>query len=151
MSTNYGVIVTLPGYDYDTATPEQCALHSKYANPKVQSDASPGHFGTYTHTFTTNYTAGTRNNMLTVKHNLGFVPMVVCSWAWDFGIYGPPVGTQYGEGNLTVINFPFDYVDIYADSTNFYIDFVSDGASALDETTLSPMTFRYYIFSEDGV
>lgn len=148
--SNYGVKVTLPGYDIATATPEQCALHSKYPCPKVKVGVNPGHYGTLDYSFSADIAASTTLNILTVAHNLGFVPMVICSWKYDFGAAGPPVGTQYGDGRLDVVSYELTYFDMYADSTNFYIDFNTAPGSVLDERTLNPFQFRYYIFSEDG-
>lgn len=152
MSTSdYGVIVTLPGYDWQTATPEQCAVHSKYSNPLVEVGKTPERYGSFTYSFPGSVAPGTRTNILTINHNLGYQPMQTCTWAHDYGASGPPVGTMYGDGNCTVFNFPWTYFDIYTTSTQFKIDYVTDPASAGGEGSLNSFTFRYYIFSESGL
>lgn len=148
--SNYGAIVTLPGYDYDTATPEQCAIHSKYSNPLIEDNKTPERAATFTYLFPGSVTAGTTTNILTVTHNLGYVPMVTCTWSHDYGAAGPPVGVMYGDGNCTVSPAPYNYFDIYATSTQFKIDYVTDPLSGGGEGSLASFTFRYYIFSEDG-
>lgn len=148
---NYGIIVTLPGYDWQTATPEQCAIHTKYSNPLVEVGKTPERYGTFTYQFSASVAAGTRTNILTVDHNLGYVPMHTVSWSHDFLGAHAGFGVEYGEGNCDVVPAPYNYMDCYTTSTQFKIDYVTDPASGGGEASLAPFTFRYYIFSEDGL
>lgn len=67
----YGIKISLPGFDAKTATTEQLAVTSDKSMLKQERK------GTTTYTFSGSPAAVT---ILTVTHNLGYVPAAICSW-----------------------------------------------------------------------
>lgn len=152
--SDLGIIVALTGHDATspTITPEQCAIHSKYPCPKAPLKTTPfKYFDQLTYTFTSNPTPGTTTDMVSVHHNLGYVPMSVAYYNQPNNVYGP-TGYQ---------NFPWSYSDagyIYAmatcDNSDFKIQFVrnSDGGGFFDSLDFTGLQFeiKYYLFVENG-
>lgn len=139
---NYGMKITLPGYDIATATPEQCAVHSSYVSPKVKKTVSPVHRGVVQITFTTTSIPVGKTTLYSFAHGYSYVPSVVAS----FKASGGPFGTLYGT--MPWIAGDFDTVNISADSTNVYIIW-HKYASAGNVNGLV-LTVSYYVFAESG-
>lgn len=144
--SNFGLKVSLPGYDVHTATPEECAVHSGYISPKVKVNQTPDHSGTYSFTCPGNVTPGTVYNILTVAHGYNYVPAAICHWSATT-IAGYP---QHGICPGIVGDFPPIKYIAYCDSTNFYIGLSKDAAATYDTTGMTA-SFRYYIFAESGI
>lgn len=149
---NYGLIVTLAGYDVDSATPEQCALHSDYANPKIRTDASPAHFDYVNYTFSSNPAPGSRTNLVTVAHGYAthtpahFVQYRQNSGSFETGYKVLPWYYSTSNGFARCI--------AYTDGTNLKIDFIRDntGDPTFDNIDFTGLNFdfKYYIFVEQG-
>lgn len=61
--------VSLPGYDVDTATPEQCAVHSGFDYPKIEEHLE----GYEAVTLPNSISAGT-TDIKVITHNYGYIP-----------------------------------------------------------------------------
>lgn len=131
----YKFIITLPGYDVNKATPEQCVVHSDYACPKIDLRKTPKLFGIYEHTFSSNPGVGT-TNLFTLNHDLGYKPMHFCNLKDEF--YTEPL--PYYQGG--------DQIKAYCDDDNFKIDLTR--LSDLVDLTGTTFIFKYYIFVENG-
>lgn len=136
--SDFGVKVSLPGYDVKTATPEQCSVHSDYANPKVKVAQTPAHFNIFTKSWSSNPGAG-ETTLLTVAHGYSYVPAVVCfiKYASGGNNYFQPL--PYGT--------PAYQYQAYSNSTNFIIIFNSDGTH---DPTGESYQFKYFILAESG-
>jgi hypothetical protein len=148
ISSDYGIKVTLPGYDIATATPEQCAVFSKYPSPKINVRTTPHHYGIVNITITTDYGPTGSKRILTIPHNLGYTPLVL-------GVYYDPAEAASWRAYGTMPYYwttGWEKIGISADSTNAYIDLVNwyfgTGNSWIVGRTI---TVRYYIFSEDAL
>jgi hypothetical protein len=141
--SDYGIKISLPGFDVDTATPEQCALHSAYACPKVKLNQTPAHFGTYTHTFGSNPADGV-TVLKSVVHGLGYKPMhfVLIKDTVGGDTITLPLPGAYGTAN-----------QIYARSTTTTLNISlqrAPGTAAIEDLTGVVFVFKYYIFVENG-
>lgn len=67
----YGIKISLPTFDVKTATTEQLAITSEKSMLKQERK------GSTTYTFSGSPASAT---ILTVTHNLGYVPAAICSW-----------------------------------------------------------------------
>ena len=142
---SFGIIVTLPGYDVQTATPEQCAVHSDYPSPKIEEN----HWGVLgPYTFGSNPGTSTTTVMYTVPHGYSYVPACF--------VYANQVGqSSYGILPSTFSQSPIvEQFIAYADTTNLTIAFQvgpPDGLGGVP-SAISGLTFqfKYYIFTESG-
>ena len=62
--------ITLPGYDVELATPEQCAYHSGFTYEFIKE----GLEGYLTYTSPNPITASITYTVATINHNFGYVP-----------------------------------------------------------------------------
>lgn len=139
--SNWGMKVALPGYDVATATPEQCAIHSSYASPKVKIDADPRHYGTVRITFTGNPPNGATTTLYTVPHGYSYTPMALASGTFSDG-FSALDGTLPLEPTATLECI------IETDATNMYIKiYYESGWGSIIGNTL---TVSYQIFAENG-
>ena len=133
--------VTLPGYDIDTAKPEEFSVNSDYPSPKISSIAKPLHVGTFDYLITSNPDIGTIN-ILTIPHNYDFIPMNLC-FLKDNQYWGFPTFT------LLPRNFMYEFeINAYCDRYNFKIDLTR--WSVIQDVTSWSFSFKYYIFAEEG-
>lgn len=140
--SSWGMKIALPGYDTADATPEQCAIHSAYASPKVKIDANPRHYGTVTITFTGNPTHAAETTLYTVAHGYDYTPMVLASGTFSDG-FSALDGTLPLEPTATFEAF------IEADDTNMYVKlYYESGWGSIIGATL---TVSYQIFAENGL
>jgi len=143
-------IVTLEGYDAETATPEQCSVHSDYPIPKMEND----HYGTVEYTFTADPPVGTLN-MVTIPHGYNYTPMAIVfaedtSGSLDFVI---PI-KWYVYKSVPGLEMTEQLIKYYVDDTNLKIDYVRTEPSMSPDPGDIDMngriyTFKYYIFVEN--
>jgi len=139
--SDYGIKISLPGFDVKTATPEQCVLHSGFDTFKVKRAATPAHFGVVQLFFATEPTNGTTTNIFEMEHGYDYRPS--CMVHMDDGTL---VGI---DGKIELDAFAETYFLCYVTDTEFKIDFVK-GTTAPPVMLGDTYTFRYYVFSEDG-
>jgi hypothetical protein len=133
-----GIKVSLPGYDVKTATPEQCALHSDYASPKVRLNQNPAHFNTFTINWTSDPGIG-EIELLSIPHGYSYRPACVC---FVKGIIGSNVYFEpLPSGTPAAIYEAF--------TTNTHFKIVWRNFFGYDPTGES-YEFKYYIFAESG-
>jgi hypothetical protein len=137
----YVAKITLPGYDVDTASPEQCAVHSGFPPLKAKLDQSDPHIATLAVDFTARVAQGVNHTVFSIPHKyVGYIPFVLANIVFDTGSQIIS-GTNYaGVGaNLSI--------KAYCDATNFYV-VVYDNASWT--STAAWLYVSYFIFAENG-
>jgi hypothetical protein len=106
----YGIKISLPGNNVATATTEQLAVTSDKSMLKQERK------GTTTYTFSGSPASAT---ILTVTHNLGYVPACICSWfrsslnrgaMMPFFDFGPNFGDERIFFEMTTTQFFIKYV-----------------------------------------
>jgi len=138
---NWGMKISLPGYDAKTATPEQCVLHSEYACPKIKLNQNPPHFGIYQYTFTSNPGVGD-TILTTIHHGFNYRPMhLVCIKYVDINSINraQPLPAEYDADTL---------IDSYTTASDLVI--VLSRIGTTNNLIGKTWTFKYYIFVEDG-
>lgn len=83
--------VSLPGYNVETATPEQCAIHSGFDYPKIEESMEGYELVTAPNTIGTGTTI-----LKTIIHNFGYIPF--------FQVYLDDVDNNY---NTDFAKLPF--------------------------------------------
>ena len=136
----YVAKVSLPGYSVQTATPEQCAIHSSYPPLKAKTGQSPSHSATLVVDFTGTVTQAVTHTLLTVPHNYGYVPFSISSIIFNDGSQNV-VGLGFAGVGATLA------IEAYSDSTNFYITLYDDAIWTSNNASLQ---VSYYIFAENG-
>lgn len=137
MSNEFAGIITLPGYDVSTASPEQCSIHSDYPSPKLEER----NVDVLTYTFVSNPAIGSTTNLLTVNHGYSYVPAAV--------VYVKDVTA--GRFSILPYNvvFPTQYMITYTTNTQLKVDYKCPIDNSTDMTGRI-FQFKYYIFVEEG-
>lgn len=143
--------VSLPGYDVETATPEQCAIHSGFDYPKIEENLE----GVISVTTPSSIPYG-ETFIETIDHNLGYVPCVLIFTDTKFDTQGnytilPSIflGTSY----LGIVFWRYDF-DVTATQVKLKIVYEDIfGLGALGPGTNSPagitVKFKYQIWVND--
>lgn len=140
--SDYGIKISLPGYDVKTATPEQCVIHSGYACPKMKLGQTPAHFGTYTKVWASDPGDGV-TVLKTINHALGYKPMIAVMINFD----------RTGDGDIVMMPLPAQgglSLQIYAYATTADLKIAINRAAAGTNPTGETWIFKYYIFVENG-
>ncbi len=142
-------IVTLKGYNVETATPEQCSVHSDYPIPKMEDR----NYKTIKYTFASNPGAGTLN-LVTITHGYNYIPMSIV-FAEDTsgtGQFVVPVNWYIYRSNPGPI-MTEQIIRYYMDSQNLKIDYIRNDFGGADPGALNMngriYTFKHYIFVEN--
>jgi hypothetical protein len=139
--SDYGLKITLPGYDIATATPEQCAVHSSYPNFKSKTNQANPHFATVSVDFTAKVTQNTTLTLYSFVHGYTYRPFSLSNLTFDDG-----AGTSVtGIGSVGIganLN-----IQAYCDATSFYIT-IFDNFSWT--SSAASLIVSYYVFCEDG-
>ncbi|MEO5499468.1 MAG: hypothetical protein ABIR46_03140 [Candidatus Saccharimonadales bacterium] len=141
-ASDFGLKVSLPGYDVNTATPEQCSVHSSYPPFKAKVNQTNPHFGTLDVDFTGAVTQNLTQTVYSFNHGYSYTPLSMPSIQFydsTGALTAIGIGTT-GVGSTLAIN-------AYATSTQFlvtiYDDFFWTGA-------LARLVVSYYVFAENG-
>lgn len=142
MSANdFGMKISLPGYDVKTATPEQCAVHSSYPPFKAKLNQSPDHFGLLIVDFTATVTQNVTHTLYSFDHDYDYIPFTLPSMVFR----EPAIDFFSGVGNIA-IGATLD-IRAYATASQFivsiYDNFNWTSANASLEVS-------FYIFCEEG-
>lgn len=144
MTQSYGLKISLPGYAVESATPEQCSIHSSYNSLKVKEDSSNPQLGNIIVTFKDNPGVGTYP-IYSVNHNYGYVPDIY--FFFDTQRSTALTSTEVGSiFSLDELNQ--EYFEVVPTETQMIFQFVV--LSALDSPSGQTFSFRYYIFANDG-
>ena len=130
----YGIKIALPGFDATTATTEQLAVTSEKSMLKQERK------GSTTYTF-----SGSPVNVtiLTITHNLGYVPACICSWyVSSFNIGGMLPFVDFSTGDVEKIFFEMT-------TTQFFIKYESEAFTPTDRTG-QVFTFDYTIWYDEA-
>jgi hypothetical protein len=136
----YVAKISLPGYDVQSATPEQCSIHSSYPPIKSKFGQSPPHSATLVVDFTARVTQNVTHTLLTVPHRYGYIPFTISN-------------IEFNDGSITVVGIGFAGVganlaiNAYSDSTNFYVT-IYDNASWTSNA--ASLRVSYDIYAENG-
>lgn len=139
--SDFGLKISLPGYDVNTATPEQCSIHSSYPPLKAKLEQSDPHIATVSIDFTAKVTQGVTLTLYQIPHGYGYIPLTLSNIVFDNGGGTQAVGTGFaGIGANLAIN-------AYSDATYFYIT-IYDNFSWTSSS--ASMLVSYFIFAENG-
>lgn len=137
----YVVKVSLPGYSVQTATPEQCSIHSSYPPLKAKLGQSIPHIATLLVDFTATVTQNVTHTLLTVPHNYGYIPASLSHIVFNDGSSPAIVGIGFAGVGATLS------IQGYCDSSNFYVTIYDELNWTSNAATLQ---VSYYIFAENG-
>jgi len=131
---SYGIKIALPGFDVNTAITEQLAITSEKSMLKQERK------GTTTYTF-----SGSPANVtiLTITHNLGYVPACICSWyrsSLNRGGMLPFV--DFSTGDAEIIFFEMT-------TTQFFIKYKSESPTPTNRNG-QVFTFDYTIWYDES-
>lgn len=139
--SDFGVKISLPGYDVASATPEQCAVHSSYPPIKAKTGQTNPHIATVKVNFTATVTQGVTHTLYSIPHGYGYVPLTISNIFFDDG--GP---IQLSGLGYTGVGVTLD-IRAYCDATNFYITLYDNNNWTNSSATLD---VSYSIYAEDG-
>jgi len=150
--------IALPGFDSKGATPEECAVHSDYPAPKI--DSALKHFVNINLVFNSEPPGPTLGSstlttiLYQAPHDYNYVPQLwlhveyLLNQGTTSLTFGP--GTAY-LGSLTGGDSTF--LQVYADTTNYYVAIIKNSGTlptdVLSVAGTNP-NIRLYIMS-DGV
>lgn len=143
MSESFGIKVSLPGYNVNDATPEQCSVHSGYDTHKINDHASPAHYGVVSLTVSNEPANPSTTNIMSFNHNYPYRPVCMA----HFRDPARSAGQFAVTGIFGLDAFISSYIKVYTTDTQFRIDLVKGGPVTLAGRVF---TIRYYIFAEDG-
>lgn len=137
---DYGVKVVLPGYDVDTATPEQCVVHSGYPPLKSKANQPSPHYATLEVNFSSGVPQGSNVLLYSFNHGYGYIPFNFASIKFTI-----PSQTLYGI-NYTGIGATLA-VRAYCTSSQFRVE-IYDQFNWVEPG--SKLEVSYYVFAENG-
>lgn len=145
--TQVGFKISLPGYSVETATPEQCSIHSSYDSLKVKVDNTNPQLGNITVTFQDNPGVGTYQ-LYQVKHSYGYEPDVY--FFFDFRSSSGSTSLPTNEtGSIFNLDESGDeYFQVVVDDNYMTFNFVV--LTNADTVSGNIYNFRYYIFANNG-
>lgn len=131
----YGIKISLPTYNVATATTEQLAITSEKSMLKQERK------GTTTYTFSGSPASAT---ILTVTHNLGYVPAAICSW----------YRSSLNQGAIVpfyeiTINGYDEQIFFEMTTTDFFIKYVSNDPTPTNRNG-QVWTFDYTIWYDEA-
>jgi hypothetical protein len=130
----YGIKISLPGNNVNTATTEQLAITSEKSMLKQERK------GSTTYTFSGSPVTVT---ILTITHNLGYVPAAICSWyrsSINRGGLLPFV--ENNSGDVEIIFFEMT-------TTQFFIKYKSEAFTPTNRNGQT-YTFDYTIWYDQA-
>lgn len=139
---SYVAKVSLDGYDVTTATPEQCSVHSEYPPLKAKLGQTPrAHIALLDVDFTATITQNLTQNIYTVDHGYGYIPLSLSNIIFTPHSGSPITGIGYAAIGATL------EIKAYSTTSQFivsiYDNFNWTGSNAR-------LQVSYYIFAENG-
>lgn len=124
--------IALPGYDVETATPEQCAVHSGFDYPKIEE-----HLEGYEEITMSNSIPTGTSVLKTITHNYGYKPNVLI-----YVYIIDPVPSLYNT-TFTMLPYLFSdplvmWYDYEVTNTEVKIEFIRSGSGELTPGDDSP-------------
>lgn len=148
MSDKVGFKISLPGYNVETATPEQCSVDSAYDSFKIKLDPDNPQFGNIVVTFTDNPGVGTYP-IYTIHYGYDYIP----AYYLFFDVQDSSQVLTEETGNF----FALDELDgsyfqaiLDTDTQDINISFVVTAGASVDVTN-NFFAFRFYVFANDGI
>jgi len=159
---DYGIKISLPGYDVKNATPEQCALHSDYASPKIEQNSSVAtvnnsigtgtfsnsgwNFNTLDFTFTSDPGFGTYT-LVSIPYAKSYTPSGIV-FVKDFQ-FSPNIFYQLPLSFVTS-GFQSLYYRVTSSGITIYYDKTFDPFTTYVNVNTFRFIFKYYVFVENG-
>lgn len=137
---SYGMKVALPGYDANTATPEQCAVHSSYPPLKSKANQLHPHYATLRVNFTMSIPQGSTVILYALNHGYDYTPFNFASIKFNDTVQNI-YGMNYAGVGATLA------IRAYCTSTQFLVT-IQDGFGWTKAGAV--LEVSYYIFAENG-
>lgn len=138
----YVAKISMPGYDVESATPEQCAVHSEYPPLKSKVDQSPPHFALLTVNFTAKVTQNVTHTVYSIPHGYDYIPATLSNIIFnDNNGSGDIVGIGYAGVGANLI------ISAHCTATHFIVKIYDNFNWTRPGATLK---VSYYIFAENG-
>lgn len=137
--------IALPGFDVRTSRVTEEVLDGLYANPKINTKASPPHLGIIRVNWATTgiiIPTDTTRILYSFPHNYGYVPTVFASYAFDNGTIRSNGTLPFQMGGIGIVTIDADLVNINLKYYSF----------DLASTAITPflMNVKPYVMAEQG-
>lgn len=150
---DYGMKISLPGYDVHTAEPHQCAVHSGYPCLKTKAKYQPAnfyapagmyHYGTVTINFVNNPPAGVDTDIFLIQHDMpaGYTPACLVRGKYTTSLGGVSQGTLPIDPAATL--------SFYATTDQQFFKVRVRRDLGWGTMIGDSITFNYMIFCENG-
>lgn len=150
--SDWGMNISLPGYDVFTAQPHQCAIHSGYpclkfwTGYRAANFTSPAGFylyGTININFANNTPAGVATEVYRIQHDLGaYTPACL--------VRGKYTSLSSGQFNGALPIEPTGTLKIYATTDQNYFKIMVRRDAGWGTMIGDTLTFNYMIFGTEG-
>jgi len=150
--SNWGMKISLPGYDVFTAEPHECAIHSGYPclkfwtgyrNATFTSPAGFYLYGTVNVDFNNDTPAGVATEVFRLEHDLGaYTPACL--------VRGKYTSLAYGQFNGSLPIEPTGNLKIYCITDQTYFKIMVRRDFAWGTMVGDTLTFNYMIFGTEG-
>lgn len=138
---DYGIKVSLDGFDVTTVSPENTAIHSSHPSPQIDVTTSPLHYGVIKVSFP-NGMDGNKNLLKSIAHGFAYRPAAIGTAEFENGDgsinYDGVVPISGGAGFRVELEITDTDIELYADQNTE--DGVIDNGSTLDVS--------FYIFTD---
>ncbi len=139
--SDFGLKISLPGYDVKSAAPEQCAVHSSYPPLKAKTNQTPKHIATLNVDFTSTITQASVQTLYAINHGYGYIPFTLANIKFiDSG-----GGENLGIGSVQ-IGASLD-IQAFCTGSQFQVTIYDDFNWTSSAASLE---VSYYIFAENG-
>ena len=138
---SYVAKVSLPGYNVNDATPEQCSVHSSYPPLKAKLGEANPHYALLRVSFSGVITQGVTHTVYSFPHGYGYIPLTLSTITLYTGTSVTASGIGYTGIGATLT------IKAYCDATNFYVT-VYDNFNWIDGSSV--LEVSYYVFAENG-
>jgi hypothetical protein len=155
--SDYGLKISLPGYDVNSALPHQCAIHSSYPALKTKTGLDQGdetrppgfwHFGTVTINFNNDPTAGVDTLLYFFPHQYSyFADAPYTPSCLVRGVFTDPVAGAL-QGTLPIE--PTGTLSIYATTDTEYFRLYIRRDAGWGSIIGGSLTVNYMIFADNG-
>ena len=150
MAENWGLKISLPGYDVSTALPHQCSVHSGYPVLKTWNNTIYGwgngrmNIGTVELGFNANPPADVPTVIWSIPHLYGGAYTPACL------VRGKYATTGYGTFQSALPIEPTGTMKISAQTTPTHLQIVMNRGAGWGSVIGDTLTFSYIVFAENG-
>lgn len=137
--------LSLPGIDVKSSRLSDEVIDSRYANPKIDTEATPPHTGIVFLAWNTTgliYPIGTNRILYSFSHGYSYIPTAFAAYSFDSGATRVKGTLPFQLGALGIIT-------IDTDATNVNIKYHSVDVTATAVPAFT-MQIRFYVMAERG-